>query len=171
MRAFYHAYPEWIIKPGQDADEWLRLVTPPYEAYRDFLAQRPILEMEGILEETVKHHVAKGSLSFANLVRLTMHCVELAAQHKPLDGESKLEMCKKLMPDFVYAAVKYGAITAMQGANLIATLTEGMDLAEDIIETLVAVSKHPAFIQVQAAVEEATTKCCRKRSRAGDQTK
>ncbi len=125
--------------------------------------------MDQIIRDTVRAPPTHaGRLTFANVVRLCMHCVEQfsLACARPMAGSSKLAMCKEAIPILIAQAVTQGIIAPEQGSSLQQQMLSSLDLVEDIVETLILVSKNPLFIQIRAEVEQATTACA-KRCRKG----
>lgn len=117
-------------------------------------------QMKSLANVVLQPWLKENDLNFASAILVSMQIVEKFSEEQgKLAGSDKLNAAIALIPAVVDLAVTYGKITPQDADTLRSRLQTGGDIVKQIIAAYVIISKHPAFIQAQEAVEEAAKKC------------
>lgn len=103
---------------------------------------------------------AKQGITFATIVLIAMQAVEqYSGTIGKLVGPDKLAAAKQLVPEILNLAVQNGVLEQARADELSAQFSMGANVAEQLIEAFVLLSRHPQVIQVTEAIEEAVSGC------------
>lgn len=117
-------------------------------------------QMKSLANVVLQPWLKENDLNFASAILVSMQIVEKFSEEQgKLAGPDKLNAAISLIPTIVDLAVTYGKITPQDADTLRTRLQTGGEIVKQIIAAYVLISKHPAVIQAQEAVEEAAKKC------------
>jgi hypothetical protein len=97
-------------------------------------------------------------ISFVNVVKWCMHCVEVISSQRKVtpDSENKLEMFHQMIPVFLSQAVAQKLCTSERAAQLQTRIDAEWQEVTELVSAIVDIAHNPEFVQLQ----ERVVACC-----------